>query len=262
MVMKAHHIGDAAPKLAPLLGSDTPVIAAQNGIPWWYTHGAGGALDGPVLQSVDPGGRIADAIGPERVIGAVIDASTSLRAPGVIDHHQKNRAITLGKPMGPNGARVAALADALNETDIAAPLTDDIRTAVWKKLLTNAAVSQLCMLTRANTQELWNDLGTRKLACDIMREAAAVAAACGIDVSDDLQRRTSLEHMPIAHRPSTLQDFEAGRPMEIDQIIGVIAEIGRVVGVATPTIDAVYAIERRLAECTGLYPGDGSFQLA
>jgi 2-dehydropantoate 2-reductase len=261
MVMKAHHVSAAAERLGPLLGPDTPVIAVQNGIPWWYTHGAGGVLDGRILQSVDPGGRIAAAIGPGRVIGAVADASTAVPEPGVINHLQKDRAVTLGEPMGPNGARVQRLADALAETDIAAPLTGDIRTTVWKKLLTNAAVSQLCMLTRSTVKQLWGDPATRAVAADIMREATAVAAACGIDISDELTRRLGIKEMALNHKPSTLQDFEAGRPMEIDQIIGVVAEMGRVAGAATPTIDRVYAIERRLAENTGLYPGDGSFFL-
>ena len=261
MVMKAHHVAAAAAALAPLLGPDTPVVAAQNGIPWWYTHGAGGALEGRALQSVDPGGRIAAAIGPHRAIGAVIDASTSMAAPGVVDHHQKDRAVTLGEPMGPNGARLRRLADALGETDIAAPVTDDIRCAVWKKLLTNAAVSQLCMLTRSTIGRLWDDPNLRALAGTIMGEAAAVAAGCGVDISDELARRLSVKSLSPLHKPSTLQDLEAGRPMEIDQILGVIAEIGRTVGQPTPTIDRIYAIERRLAENIGLYPAGASFEL-
>jgi len=261
MAVKGHQVAAAAERIAPLLGPETPVVAAQNGIPWWYTHGAGGALEGRTLQAVDPGGRIRAAIGPARAIGAVIDASTALKAPGIVDHRQQGRSLTLGEPAGPASGRVRAVAAALAATDIAAPVADDIRLALWAKLLANISISQICVLTRSTLGQVWGDPALRALAARLMRETAAVAAACGIDLSAEVERRTAGPVSSSAHKPSTLQDLEAGRPMEIDAIVGAVAEIGRLMGEPTPTIDLLYAVERRLAENSGCYPKGASFDL-
>jgi 2-dehydropantoate 2-reductase len=258
-VVKAHQLAAAAGQARPLLGPDTIIVAAQNGIPWWYRHGLDGPLAGTTLTANDPGDVVWKALGPDRVVGAVINGSCALEAPGVVDHHQTDRSLTIGEPLGGISQRCRELAAAFADTDIEVPIADDIRHAVWAKLLNNIGVSTICVLTRAPLGKVNGDPRCFALAVQIMEETARVAARLGIDLTDAVAARIKGGPVSMTHKPSTLQDFEAGRPMEIDALVGAVIEIARLVGEPTPVIDNLYALLRRLAEETGTYPANPQF---
>jgi len=258
-VVKAHHMAAAAQQAQPLLGPDTLIIAAQNGIPWWYRHGLDGPLANTTLTAIDPDDAVWRALGPERVIGAVINGSCSLEAPGIVDHHQRDRSLTIGEPLGGISQRCKDLAALFTETDIEVPIVEDIRLAIWSKLLNNIGVSTLCVLTRAPLGKVNGDPRCFAMAIQIMEETAKVAARLGIDLSSAIAARIKGGPVSTTHKPSTLQDFEAARPMEIDALVGVVIEIARLVDEPTPVIDNLYAMLRRLAEETGTYPANPDF---
>lgn len=260
-VVKAHQLAAAARAAAPLIGPGTTIVAAQNGIPWWYFHKHGGAFEGHHLNAVDPDGRIWHALGPDRVLGGVINGSCAMLAPGRVSHHQKNRSLTMGTPDGSDDAGARAIADAFGETDVGAPITGDIRRATWHKLLSNLAGSMLSVLTLSNLGQVGNDPGLRALSERLLREMEAVAGGLGLDISTEVATRIADNPHNSTHKPSTLQDFEAGRPMEIDAIIGAVAEMGRLGGTPTPMIDSVYALLRQLGTATGSYPDNPAFAL-
>lgn len=258
-VVKAHQLAAAARQAQPLLGPNTAIVAAQNGIPWWYRHGADGPLADTPLASVDPGNVVWNALGPERAVGAVINGSCALAAPGVVDHHQTSRSLTIGEPRGGKSTRCRELAAAFAKTDIEVPIVEDIRHALWTKLLNNIGVSTLCVLTRSPLGNVNGDPRCFALAVRIMEETSRVAARLGIDLSDAVTARIKGGPVSMNHKPSTLQDFEAGRAMEIDAIVGAVIEIARIMGEPTPVIDGIYALLRRLAEETGTYPANPEF---
>jgi len=260
-VVKAHQLAAAARAAAPLIGPDTTIVAAQNGIPWWYFHKSGGSFEGHHLNAVDPGGTIWETLGPDRVIGGVINGSCAMLEPGVISHHQHNRSLTVGAPDGSDSPRCRAVADAFAGTDVGVPITGEIRLATWQKLMNNLAGSMLCVLTRSNLGAVSGDPGCRALSARLLTEMNAVARGVGVDISADIAARIGEKPHSSTHKPSTLQDFEAGRPMEIDAIIGAVAELGRLCGTPTPMIDSVYALLRRLGESTGCYPDNPAFAL-
>jgi 2-dehydropantoate 2-reductase len=260
-VVKAHQLAAASRQAQPLLGPDTIIVAAQNGIPWWYRHGLDGPLANTALNAVDPGAAVWRALGPDRLVGAVIDGSCALEAPGVVDHHQTSRSLTIGEPLGGISRRCRDLAALFADTDIDVPIVGDIRLALWSKLLNNIGVSTLCVLTRSPLGKLNGDPRCFALAIQIMEETARVAARLGIDLSDAVAARIKGGPVSTTHKPSTLQDFEAGRPMEIDALVGAVIEIARLVDEPTPVIDNLYALLRRLAEETGTYPANPDFVL-
>jgi len=260
-VVKAHQLAAAAKAAAPLIGPDTTIVAAQNGIPWWYFHRHGGALEGHHLNAVDPGGAIWRALGPERALGGVVNGSCAMIEPGIVSHHQKSRSVTIGAPDGADSARSRLVAEAFAGTDVGVPITADIRRVTWDKLLSNLAGSMVCVLTRSNLGEMSSDPGCRAVYAHLAREMGAVARGLGLDISAEVAARIAAPPNPTSHRPSTLQDFDAGRPMEVDAICGAVAEIGRLTGTPTPMIDSVYALLRRLGEATGCYPANPAFAL-
>ena len=260
-VVKAHQLAVASHQAQPLLGPGTLIVAAQNGIPWWYRHGLDGPLANTTLTAIDPSDVVWQALGPERVIGAVINGSCALEAPGVVDHHQTSRSFTIGEPLGGISRRCRDLAAAFADTDIEVPITKDIRHALWAKLLNNIGVSTICVLTRAPLGNVNGDPRCFALAIQIMEETARVAARLGMDLSDAVAARIKGGPVSTTHKPSTLQDFEAGRPMEIDALVGAVIEIARLVDEPTPVIDNLYALLRRLAEETGTYPDNPGFVL-
>jgi 2-dehydropantoate 2-reductase len=260
--VKAHQAADAAEQAAPLMGPDTTIVAAQNGVPWWYFYGTGDDYENHRLKSIDADRRIWNAIGPERVLGGMINGSCGIAKPGYVNHTQKYRALTIGEPSSSGSDRCEALASAFAKTDIDMPVATDIRHVVWTKLLSNVAGSMICVLTRGAQGETASDPSCRALAANIMREAGVIAAALGIDLSREIAAKIADEGPRNSpHKPSTLQDLEAGKAMEIDDIVGAVAEIGRLVGVESPMIEAIYTLLRRTAEVAGCYPGDGSFTL-
>jgi 2-dehydropantoate 2-reductase len=251
LTLKANAVAAALPALSPLLGPDTAVVTMQNGIPWWYFYKHGGPREGVVLSTVDPGGAVARAIGPERAIGAVVYPAVEVEAPGVV-RHMEGRRFSLGEPSGAKTPRVTAIAAELIAAGLQAPIRSDIRDEIWLKLWGNLSFNPISALTGATLAAIVADDGTRAVARAMMVEAEAVGRALGVRFPLDVDKRIAGGGAVGAHKTSMLQDLERGRPMEIEPVVGAVAELGRLTGVATPTIDTVLALVRRLAVEHGL----------
>ncbi len=252
ITLKAHSATKVVDAMQPLLGPDTAVVTAQNGVPWWYFHKAGGQWEGLKLDSVDPGGRQWEGIGPERAIGCVVYVATELAEPGVIRHLYGNR-FSLGEPSGEKSARVKTLSRMLAAAGVRAPVRS-IRQEIWLKLWGNVSFNPISALTLATLDRVATEAGTRAVARGMMEETQAIAEALGIRFRIGLERRIDGAAAVGAHRTSMLQDLEKGRAMEIDALVTSVQELGRLVGVATPTIDLVLALVRQRAQVAGLYP--------
>jgi len=218
----------------------------QNGVPWWYFYRHGAALEGTRIEAVDPGGRIWERIGPERAIGCVVYPAAEVVAPGVVRHVDGNR-FSLGEPSGQKSERITHLAAELIAAGFQAPVRADIRTEIWVKLWGNLSFNPISALTGATLDKIVADTSTRAVARAMMLEAQAIAEKLGVDFPIDVDRRIEGAGRVGAHKTSMLQDLERGRPLEIDALVTAVQELGRLVGVATPTIDTVLALVRRLA---------------
>ena len=253
ITLKAHSAAQVVDAMQPLLGPDTAVVTAQNGVPWWYFHKVGDPWEGQRLESVDPGGRQWKGIGPERAIGCVIYVATEIAEPGVIRHLYGNR-FTLGEPSGEKTARVKALSRALAAAGVRAPVRS-IRREIWLKLWGNVSFNPISALTLATLDKVATEAGTRGVARAMMVEAQQIGEALGIRFRIDIERRIDGAVAVGAHRTSMLQDLEQGRAMEIDALVTSVQELGRLARVPTPAIDIVLALVRQRAQVAGLYPG-------
>lgn len=240
ITLKAHSVPQVLTPLQELLGPETTVVTASNGVPWWYFYGQPGPWENQRLESVDPGGRQWDAIGPERALGAVVYPAVEVIEPGVIQHLAGDRFI-LGEPTNEKSPRAVALSDLLIAAGLRAPIRD-IRHEIWVKLWGNVAFNPISALTLQTLDVITGDPETRGLARVMMLEAQAIAEKLGIHFRIDVDRRIEGAAKVGAHKTSMLQDLELGRPLEIDALVRGVQEIGRLVGVATPTIDAVLAL--------------------
>ena len=243
--VKAHSLTALAPQLRPLFGPDTVVVSTQNGIPWWYFQNYPGELNGLHLERVDPGGAVARAIEPERVIGSLAYFSTDVVEPGVIHHTEGNR-LSLGEPSGARTDRVKALAETLIGAGLRAPVTTRFRHEIWVKLLGNVAFNPISALTGATLEELVRHPETSVVIRQIMAETEAVAARLGIELPVSIDQRMAGAEKVGAHKTSMLQDLEAGRPLELEPIVGATVELGERLGVAMPVTRAVYACAKLL----------------
>jgi len=246
LTLKAHSLTPALDAITPLLGPETAVVTAQNGIPWWYFYKLPGPWQDHRLESVDPGGRIWQAIGPQRVIGCVVYPACEVVAPGVIRHVEDSR-FSLGEPDGTRSQRAVRLARALVGAGLRAPLRGRIRREIWLKLWGNVALNPLSALTRATLAEICAQPATRAFARAVMAEVEAVAAALGERMAVDVEARLAGAGGVGAHKTSMLQDLEAGRPMEVEALTGAVVELARLTGVATPSLDALDGMVRLLA---------------
>lgn len=245
--VKAHSLTSLAPQLHPLLGPDTVVVSTQNGIPWWYFQGHGGELDGLRLERVDPGGVIASAIEPRRVVGSLAYFATDIAEPGVIHHTEGNR-ISFGEPNGTKSERTKAIADALIAAGFRCPVTTRFRHEIWVKLMGNVAFNPISALTGGTLEELVRHPDTSRLVRDLMAETEAVAAKLNIELPISIEQRMAGAEKVGAHKTSMLQDFEAGRPMEIEAVVGAVVELGDRLGVPMTATRAVYACAKMLDE--------------
>ena len=242
--LKAQQISAVAPDLKNLLGPDTPIVAVQNGVPWWYFHKSGGAFEGRRVEAVDPGGVITNAIDSARVIGGVIYVAAAVTAPGVIRVTETNR-IVLGEPDGSISPRAKDAVERLARTGLKSTVTPEIRTEIWTKLWGNLSFNPVSALTRAGLSDMTSDPAVCALVAAIMAEAEQVAAHLGIRMPITLQQRIDITAKLGRHKTSMLQDIEAGRAPELDATVTAVVEFARMAGVATPYLDAIYA-------CTGL----------
>jgi 2-dehydropantoate 2-reductase len=243
--VKAHALTSLAPTLAPLFGPDTIVVSTQNGIPWWYFQGIGGELDGLRLERVDPGGAIASAIEPRRVVGSLAYFATDIVEPGVIRHIEGNR-ISFGEPDGTKSERARAIAEALIAAGFRCPVTPRFRHEIWVKLLGNVAFNPISALTGGTLEELVRHPETSRLVRELMVETEAVAGKLGIELPISIDQRMAGAEKVGAHKTSMLQDLEAGRPMELEAVVGAVVELGDRLGVPMPSTRAVYACARML----------------
>jgi len=250
ITLKAHSVSGIVEQMLPLLGPDTPVVTAQNGIPWWYFHKLQGSWEGHQLESADPGGRIWKTLGPERAIGCVVYPSCEIVEPGVIRHVQGKR-FMLGEPDGTRSDRIMALSEALTPSGLKAPVRTKIRDDIWLKLWGNVSFNPVSVLTLATLEQITAHEGVRGVIRNMMTEAQSVAAQLGVQFPVDVDKRIGWAADVGAHKTSMLQDLEMSRPMEIDALVSTVAEMGRLVDVPTPTIDVVLSLVRLRAQMAG-----------
>ena len=248
--VKAHSLTGLAPTLRPLFGPDTVVVSTQNGIPWWYFEDHGGELDGLRLERVDPGGVIASSIEHRRVIASLAYFATDIVEPGVIHHTEGNR-ISFGEPSGERSERVKRITSALSAAGFRCPVTTRIRHEIWVKLLGNASLNPVSVLTGGTLEQMTRHPEVSRLIRAMMGEAETVAAKLGIELPITIDQRMAGAEKVGAHKTSMLQDWEAGRPMEIEAVVGAVVELGERLGVAMPSMSAVYACVKFLAEHRG-----------
>lgn len=254
ITLKAHSVPAVADRMRPLFGPDTAVVTAANGVPWWYFYKLPGPWENRRIESVDPAGRQWEAIGPERAIGCVLYPAAEVVAPGVIRHISGDR-YSLGEPDGSRSERCLRLSRTLVAAGLKAPVRPRIREEIWVKLWGNLAFNPISALTGATLDRIARDPGTRAVARAMMLEGESVAERLGITLPIDVDARIKEAGAVGAHKTSMLQDLERGRPMELDPVVGAVAELGRLVGIPTPMIDAVYALVRRRAVDAGCFPG-------
>jgi 2-dehydropantoate 2-reductase len=250
--LKAHSVPGAVESMQKLLGNDTGVITAVNGIPYWYFYRHGGALEGTTLDSVDPDGAQWRVLRPERAIGCVVYPATEVVEPGVIKHVYGDK-FPIGEPTGEKTARCERFSEVMAKAGLRAPVLDNIRDEIWLKLWGNLCFNPISALTHATLDVVATDPGTRAVATRMMEEAQAIAAEFGVNFRVSLERRIDGAAKVGAHKTSMLQDLERGRPLETGALVSVIQEMGRLVGVPTPTLDVVLALVQQRAKVAGLH---------
>jgi 2-dehydropantoate 2-reductase len=246
--VKAHGLPQLAPHLGPVLGPDTTLVSTQNGIPWWYFQGFGGQWEGLRLERVDPGGVISSAIETKRVVGSIIYFATEIAAPGVIHHTEGNR-ITLGEPDGTRSDRIRVLAESLIASGFRCPISTRIRQEIWLKVLGNASFNPVSALTRATLVQIARDPGTSSVIRSIMQEVEAVSHKLGMELPVSIDQRIAGAEKVGEHKTSMLQDLEAGRPMELEALVGAVVELGERVGLAMTSTRTVYHCTKLLSQC-------------
>ena len=247
VALKANAVPGIAAQMLPLLGPDTAVVMAVNGVPWWYFYGVEGPYRDRRLKSLDPEDRLWTMIGPQRTIGCVVYPAAEMIAPGHIQHTDGDR-FSLGEPDGQRSERVLALSRALMAAGLKAPVKTGIRSEIWVKLLGNAVFNPISALTGATLQAICENPGTAQLARTVMREVELVANALGVGMPVSLDRRMAGASAIGEHKTSMLQDLEKGRPLELDAIVAAVIELAEITEVAVPRLQELYALTRLLAE--------------
>ncbi|MGH6926809.1 MAG: 2-dehydropantoate 2-reductase, partial [Dongiaceae bacterium] len=253
VTLKAHSVPAAAEAMQPLLGRETAVVTAMNGVPWWYFYKLAGPYEGHRLKAVDPDGTLGRLIPGERCLGCVVYPAAEVVAPGVVEHYYGNR-FMLGEPDGSKSARATRLSEALTRAGFKAPVRPKIRDDIWVKLWGNLSFNPVSALTAGTLGGIARDPGTRAVVRRMMVEAEAVGTALGVTFGVDIETRIGWAAAIGEHRTSMLQDLERKRPMEIDALVAAVAEMGDLVGIDTPFIDTVLALVIQRARVAGCYP--------
>jgi 2-dehydropantoate 2-reductase len=253
LTVKAPSLPALAPRLRTLLEPDTTVVSMQNGVPWWYFQDRDDGIER--LERVDPAGVISQAIELRRVVGSIAYLAAEIAEPGVIRHIEGNR-ISFGEPDGTRSERTRRIAGTLIGAGFRCPVTTRLRNEIWVKLLGNVAFNPVSALTRATLEALVADPETSRLIRTVMKETEAVAASIGVELPISIEQRISGAGRVGAHKTSMLQDLEAGRPLELEEVVGAVIELGDRVGVTVPATQAVYAcvkmLESRQRQSEGL----------
>jgi 2-dehydropantoate 2-reductase len=252
LTLKAPALPGIAASLTPLLGPDTVIVTAMNGVPWWFCHALTGPLAGRSLPSTDPNGVLGETLTRERLLGCVVHAGASVPEPGVVNHAAGNLFI-VGDASRRLTAPAAELAEALADTGLDGRSTDDIHGEIWMKLIGNMGMGPICALTGATLVGLARDADVRPIAAAMMQEASDVGDALGLPMDMSVEARIELGAELGEFKPSILQDLERGRPLEIDAMVTVVSEMGEIAGIPTPTVDTVLALLRGRARRAGLY---------
>jgi len=253
LAVKAPALPEVARQIAPLLGRDTLVLTAMNGVPWWFLQGFGGPLAGTRLTSVDPEGALALAIPARHIVGCVVHASCSLDEPGQVHHHFGNKLI-IGEPSGEQTQRVQQLAALLEKAGFEAPVSGQIQQDIWFKLWGNMTVNPVSALTGATTDLILGDALVRAFISSVMLEAREIGARMGIHIAQQAEDRHAVTLKLGAFKTSMLQDVEAGKAVELDALVTVVKELGELTAVPTPFTDALLGLARLQARVKGLYP--------
>ena len=253
VTLKAHSLPAAAPRIVPLLGTDTALVTGINGVPYWYFHGLDGPYRDRTVESVDPGGVLFQTLHPARVIGSVLYPAAEVVEPGVIEHSYGDR-VSLGEPDGSRSARIEALSRLMIQAGLKSPVRPRIRDEIWVKLWGNLAFNPLSALTGSTLERLAGRSDLRAVARAMMVEAQVVAEALGVRFPIDVDKRIQGAQEVGAHKTSMLQDLERGRPLEIDALLGAVVELGQLVGKPMPTCEGVLALVRERARLAGCYP--------
>ena len=261
--MKAHSVPAVVDSIMPLLGAQTAIVPAVNGLPWWYFHGTrtDTGLDGTWLESVDPGGAQWKTLTPERAIGCVVYPACDVPEPGLVRHVSGDR-FTLGEPDGSDSARLRLLSEMLIAGGLRAPRKARLRDEIWVKLLGNCSFNPVSALTGASLDLIGADPACRSLIYDMMVECKSVAEAVGARIGVTIEQRIKGGTDIVGHKPSTRHDVELGRPMEIDPLVSSVQELARHSGIATPVLDAVAALLRMQGQVLGLYDRKSAIEAA
>jgi 2-dehydropantoate 2-reductase len=251
--LKSYQAWESAADMLPLLGPDTAVVTAQNGVPWWYFYGLGGELEGKRLKSVDPDDRQWKLIGPERVIGCTVYPATEVESPGVIKHVYGDQ-FGFGEPNRTKTERLTKLYDAFAAGGMKPRYFDDIRDDIWVKLWGNLCFNPISAITHATLDVIATDPGTRALAKNMMLEAKMIGERLGANFRVDIERRIDGAAKVGAHRTSMLQDKDKGRPLEVDALVTAVQEMGRIANVETPYIDLILALVQQMGRSHNIYP--------
>jgi 2-dehydropantoate 2-reductase len=254
VTLKANALPGAAPDIASMMGPESALVTAVNGVPYWYFHGLEGPYTGRRVESVDPGGVIAALIPPSQAIGCVVYPAAEIHAPGVITHTYGDR-FSLGEPDGSRSPRVEAISKLLISAGLKAPVRPKIRDEIWVKLWGNLCLNPLSALTGATLDIITGRPDLRAICRAMMVEAQAVAEALGVKFAISVDKRLEGAAEVGVHKTSMLQDLERGRPMEIDALLGAVVELGGLVGHPMPSCETVLALVRERARQAGCYTG-------
>ena len=247
--LKAYSYAGCGPLINPLLKEDTSIIAAQNGIPWWYFHGLAGPHDGHRVQTVDPGGAVSAVLPPRRAIGCVVYAATELEAPGVVRHLEGTR-FSIGEPDGTASARCREFSDAMIAGGLKCPVESDVRRDIWIKLMGNIAFNPISALTRATLAGMCRHDGVRGLVTTMMTETLEIAAALGSRPDIAIERRIAGAERTGEHKTSTLQDLEKGKPLELAAMLTAVVELADLAGIEAPILRTIGALGDLLEQRT------------
>ncbi len=245
--MKAHQVEAIVDDVQKLFGPDTIVVPMQNGIPYWYFHKHGGELEGSVVKSVDPSGKILEKINPERVLGCVVYPASELTEPGVVVHIEGDR-FPIGELDGSVSERAKKVSECFINAGFKSPILENIRSEIWLKLWGNLTFNPISSLSHSTLVDICQYPLTRELASDMMTEAQTIANKLGIEFRVPLEKRIAGAEKVGKHKTSMLQDVEAGRAPEIDALVGSVVELGHLTGTPTPHINTVYALVKLLSK--------------
>jgi len=253
VTLKAPAIPGAVDSIKSLLGPDTTVVFVMNGVPWWYYHKHGGAQEGRRFELLDPSGRIWDTIGPHRVLGGVAHCSTAIRPDGFIYIDYPDFHFEIGEPASPTSERLSGVVRMMNDAALNASAAVNIRQCIWAKLALNMATGPNTVLTQCSLRDMCAQPGVLDAVERMIGESISIARAAGVELDIDI-KAAAARLSKSAHKPSILQDLEAGRPMEIDGLYRIPLGIGRSLGIATPTLDLTIGLAILRARAAGLYP--------